>query len=87
MSKWFVINIFLFALLSPGVLGTLPGSKVVSTLLHAVLFAAVHCAMRYYVVLEFFENPDSRINPACPPNSVPTASGDCRLATDRYGLQ
>ena len=36
--------------------------------------------------LEGFDNPSTKVDQPCPPNSVKCPSGDCRLKTDIYGL-
>lgn len=37
-------------------------------------------------MLEGFQNPSTKVDQPCPPNSVKCPSGDCRIKTDIYGL-
>ena len=48
-------------------------------------FAVVHHLAHEYVI-ERFDNPDTRVDQPCPPNSVKCPSGDCKLKTDIYGM-
>jgi len=89
MYKWLLIDTLLFLALVPGVLVTLPphSSKMTVLGVHALVFALIHYLLKHHVLRETFENPDSRVNPPCPPNSVPNAHGDCKVYSDIYGLK
>lgn len=46
-------------------------------------------AIVYFVIvprMERFDNPSTKVDQPCPPNSVKCPSGDCRIKTDIYGL-
>lgn len=54
-----------------------------------IALAAIVAFLVYQFVLprlEFFENPSTKVDHPCPPNSVKCPSGDCRIKTDIYGL-
>lgn len=89
MYTWVLLNIALFVALVPGVLLTVPpnSSKMVVVLVHGLVFALLHHVLKRTVMRECFDNPDTRVNPPCPPNAVANKNGDCRIASDRYGLQ
>ena len=76
----------LFMLLLPGVVISLPpgGTLVEKAAVHGVVFAVLNYLVYMYVrpLLEGFDNPDTRLNPECPPGYVACGSGDCRLKTD-----
>ena len=82
MYKWLLFNGALFFALVPGVLVTLPsqGSRLITAFVHAVIFAILHgCLAKMVKQMEFFENPDTRVDHPCPPGSNKRPSGDCRI--------
>jgi hypothetical protein len=89
-----LINILLkaiiFAILVPGVSISIPlGTSLrEKALVHGLVFAIVNFLVYKYVrpALEMFDNPNTKTDHPCPPNSVKCPSGDCRLKTDLYGL-
>ena len=53
----------------------------------AIGLLALFLAYKYvYPMLEGFQNPSTKVDQPCPPNSVKCPSGDCRLKSDIYGL-
>lgn len=85
-----LLKAILFMLLVPGVHLSIPptGSLREKALIHGVVFAVANYFV-YKVIrptLEGFDNPDSKVDQPCPPNSVKCPSGDCRLKSDIYGL-
>lgn len=49
----------------------------------------VGLAIVYFVIIpsiERFDNPSTKVDQPCPPNSVKCPSGDCRIKTDIYGM-
>ncbi len=85
-----LLKVILFMLLVPGVHLTIPpgASLKEQALIHGVVFALVNHFVYVYIrpMLERFENPDSKTDQPCPPNSVKCPSGDCKLKDDIYGL-
>lgn len=85
-----LLKAILFMLLVPGVHLTIPpgASLKEQALIHGVVFAVVNHFVYLYIrpMLERFENPNSKIDQPCPPNSVKCPSGDCKLKDDIYGL-
>ena len=85
-----LLKAILFMLLVPGVHLTIPpgASLKEQALIHGVVFAVVNHFVYVYIrpMLERFENPDSKTDQPCPPNSVKCPSGDCKLKDDIYGL-
>ena len=85
-----LLKAILFALLVPGVHLTIPRGASLRTqaLVHGVVFAVVNYFVYLYVrpMLEGFENPSTKVDQPCPPNSVKCPSGDCKLANDIYGI-
>uniref|UniRef100_A0A6C0EUF6 Uncharacterized protein n=1 Tax=viral metagenome TaxID=1070528 RepID=A0A6C0EUF6_9ZZZZ len=85
-----LLKAILFALLVPGVHLTIPpgASLREQALIHGVVFAVVNYFVYLYVrpMLERFDNPDSKVDQPCPPNSVKCPSGDCKLTNDIYGM-
>jgi hypothetical protein len=85
-----LLKALLFAVLVPGVVVTIPAKGPLRTqaLVHAVVFAALNYVVYTYVrpMLEGFDNPDSKVDQPCPPNSVKCPSGDCKLKSDIYGM-
>ena len=82
MYKWLLFNGALFFALVPGVIVTLPsqGSRFTIAFVHAVIFAVLHgCLAKVVKQMEFFANPDTRVDHPCPPGSNKTPSGDCRI--------
>ena len=81
-----LLKAILFALLVPGVHLTIPpgASLRKQAVIHGVVFAVANYFVYMYVrpLLEGFENPDTRVNPPCPPGYERCPSGDCRLKTD-----
>lgn len=55
---------------------------------HILVTAVVlFVAYKYlYPMLERFENPSTKVDHPCPPNSVKCPSGDCRIKSDIYGM-
>ena len=54
-----------------------------------IVFGVIVLFLVYKFVLprlERFENPSSKTDHPCPPNSIKCPSGDCRIKTDIYGL-
>ena len=85
MWKWFAFNFVLAIVCFPGVLFVLPGSKVTSNILHALLFTVLHLILGKYVkTLEFFDNPDTNKNDKCPEGYINDYKGDCVLSTDKH---
>lgn len=64
------------------------GSLREKALIHGVLFAVVNYYVYKFIrpMLEGFNNPDTRINPPCPPMYEQCPSGDCRLKTDVHSV-
>jgi hypothetical protein len=85
-----LLKALLFSVLVPGVVISLParGSLQTQALVHAVVFAGLNYVVYTYVrpMLEGFDNPDSKVDQPCPPNSVKCPSGDCKLKSDIYGM-
>ena len=85
-----LLKAILFALLVPGVVLTVPpgASLREQALIHGVVFAVVNYFVYLYVrpMLEGFENPSTKVDQPCPPNSVKCPSGDCKLKNDIYGM-
>ena len=85
-----LLKAILFALLVPGGYISFPleGSLSKKALIHGVIFAVANYFVYLYVrpMLETFENPSTKIDQPCPPNSVKCPSGDCKLANDIYGI-
>lgn len=85
-----LLKAVIFMILVPGVhLNIPPGASLrEKAVVHGVVFAVVNY-LAYKVVrpiLETFENPDTRVDHPCPPNSVKCPSGDCKLKSDIYGI-
>jgi hypothetical protein len=93
-NKEMLVNILLkaiiFAILVPGVSISIPlGTSLhEKALVHGLVFAVVNFLVYKYVrpMLETFDNPDTKVDQPCPPNSVKCPSGDCKLKNDLYGL-
>ena len=51
-----------------------------------LLVVAVFLGVYFFHVKECFDNPNSKIDQPCPPNSEKCPSGDCKLKGDLYGL-
>jgi hypothetical protein len=83
--KALFLKVVLFLALVPGVLFRSPGSFKVQLLVHGTLFAFLNHYL-YRMVVEGFDNPSSKTDHPCPPNSVKCPSGDCKLAKDIYGI-
>ena len=85
-----LLKALLFMLLVPSVHFTVPlgGSLREKALLHGVIFAVANYFVYMYVrpMLEGFENPSTKVDQPCPPNSVKCPSEDCKLANDIYGI-
>jgi len=85
-----LLKAILFALLVPGgyIPFTIEGSLRKQALVHGLVFAVVNYFVYLYVrpMLEGFENPSTKVDQPCPPNSVKCPSGDCKLANDIYGI-
>ena len=85
-----LLKAVLFVLLVPSVhLSVPPGASLrTKALVHGVVFAIANYFVYKYIrpSLEGFENPNSKIDQPCPPNSVKCPSGDCKLKDDKYGL-
>jgi hypothetical protein len=85
-----LLKAILFMLLVPGVhLSIPPGASLrEKALIHGVVFAVANFFVYKYVrpMMEGFENPNSKVDQPCPPNSEKCPSGDCKLKTDIYGL-
>jgi uncharacterized membrane protein YvlD (DUF360 family) len=85
-----LLKAILFMLLVPGVHLSIPPNASLreKALIHGVVFAVVNYFVYKVVrpVLEGFENPSTKVDHPCPPNSIKCPSGDCRLKTDKYGL-
>jgi hypothetical protein len=85
-----LLKAILFALLVPGGYITLPlgGSLRKQAIVHGLVFAVVNYFVYLYVrpILEGFENPSTKVDQPCPPNSVKCPSGDCKLTNDIYGM-
>jgi len=79
------IKVILFLALVPGVLFRFPGTFKVQLVVHGLIFAVVNHYL-YYMVMEGFDNPSTKVAPECPPNSIKCPSGDCKLASDKYGI-
>jgi hypothetical protein len=86
------VNILLKALLFMLLVPSVPsgGSLREKAFLHGVIFAVANYFVYMYVrpMLEGFDtfHPDSKKDQPCPPNSVKSPSGDCKLKDDIYGL-
>ncbi len=80
----------LFIVLVPDLFISVPegGSLHQKAFVHGVIFAAVNYFLYTKIrpLLEGFENPDTKKDHPCPPNSVKCASGDCKLKSDIYGM-
>jgi len=85
-----LLKAILFALLVPGGYITFPldGSLRKQALVHGLVFAVANYFVYLYVrpMLEGFENPSTKVDQPCPPNSVKCPSGDCKLTNDIYGI-
>lgn len=85
-----LLKAILFALLVPSVyLSISPGASLrQQALIHGVVFAVINYFVYMYVrpMLEGFENPNTKVDQPCPPNSVKCPSGDCKLKDDIYGM-
>jgi hypothetical protein len=85
-----LLKAILFALLIPGVHFTIPpgASLREQAFIHGVIFAVVNYFVYLYIrpMLESFENPSTKVDQPCPPNSVKCPSGDCKLTNDIYGI-
>jgi len=85
-----LLKAFLFFVLVPGVSVRIPHGASLQTqaLIHGIVFALANNYLYHHVrpMFEGFENPDSRVDQPCPPNSVKCPSGDCRLKSDIYGM-
>ena len=85
-----LLKAVLFYLLVPRVFVSLPQgeSLVTQALVHGLVFGILDYLVNKFVrpMFEGFENPDSKVDQPCPPNSVKCPSGDCKLATDIYGI-
>ena len=85
-----LLKAVLFMLLVPGVHISIPptGSLYEKALIHGVVFALANYFVYKVIrpVLESFENPSTKVDQPCPPNSVKCPSGDCKLKTDIYGM-
>jgi hypothetical protein len=85
-----LLKAIIFMVLVPGVhLSIPPGASLKEqALIHGVVFSVVNYFVYKYVrpMLERFDNPDSKVDQPCPPNSVKCPSGDCRIFSDKYGL-
>jgi hypothetical protein len=87
MWKNIVLKAALFALVASSVNASiLQGfSLAEKALILGGVFAVLnHFAYRH--IIERFDNPDTRVDQPCPPNSVKCPSGDCKLKTDIYGM-
>ena len=64
------------------------GSLTEKALIHGLVFAVANYFVYKFVrpMLEGFENPNTKVDQSCPPNSVKCPSGDCKLKTDIYGM-
>lgn len=83
--KALFLKVVLFVALVPGVLFRFPGSFKVQLVAHGLIFAVANHYL-YYAVMEGFDNPSTKVDHECPPNSVKCPSGDCKLASDKYGM-
>ena len=85
-----LLKAFLFYVLVPRVFVALPqgASLVTQALVHGLVFGVLDHLVNKFVrpMFERFENPDSKVDQPCPPNSIKCPSGDCKLATDIYGI-
>jgi hypothetical protein len=46
----------------------------------------VFVGVYFFHIRECFDNPNTKTDHPCPPNSVKCPSGDCKLKGDLYGL-
>ena len=85
-----MLKVLLFIALIPGQFISIPetGPLWQKAVVHGVVFALVNYLVYIYIrpMLEGFENPDTRVDQPCPPNSIKCPSGDCKLKTDIYGM-
>ena len=85
-----LLKAVLFMLLVPGVHLSIPatGSLRDKALLHGIVFAVANYFVYKVVrpVLESFDNPSTKVDQPCPPNSIKCPSGDCKLKNDIYGM-
>lgn len=85
-----LLKAVLFMILVPGVHLSIPPNASIreKALIHGVVFAIANYLVYKVVrpILENFDNPSTKVDQPCPPNSVKCPSGDCRLKTDIYGL-
>lgn len=73
-----LLKVVLFLILVPG--GHSPGGTLrEKALIHGILFAVFNYLTYVYIrpLLERFDNPDTRVNPPCPPDYKACPSGDC----------
>ena len=85
-----LLKAILFVILVPGTHLTIPpgGRLIEQAVIHGVIFTVMNYLVYMYVrpLLETFDNPDTKVDQPCPPNSVKCPSGDCKLKNDLYGL-
>jgi hypothetical protein len=63
--------------------------KDLSYIVKGLLFAGVMYFLFKIVIpyiTEGFDNPNTKVDQPCPPNSVKCPSGDCKLKSDIYGM-
>ena len=83
--KALALKVVLFLALVPGVVFRFPGSFKTQLIAHGLIFAVLNHYL-YNMFVERFDNPNSKVDQPCPPNSIKCPSGDCKLTTDIYGI-
>jgi hypothetical protein len=84
-----LLKAILFMIMVPGVhLNIPPGASLPErAVIHGVIFAVLNYYVYLYVrpMLEGFDNPDTKVEQACPPGYKKCGSGDCVLESDMHG--